>query len=332
MAGGCRTPRPRERIWWAAMAGTMELEERALGLMLGLACGDALGGPLEFQRPDDIIDRHGGVVREMIGGGWLGLRPGQITDDTQLALCLARAIADHGGYSAERAAANYVQWYRSDPLDVGSTTSAALRGGAQVVGTGASLARACTEAARAHWQRHPRGCGNGSLMRIAPLAIAHMHDPNLDELARQDSALTHYAHEAQEACAYFVCRLAELLDGREVRLRSSHPLLDGYVGMSPQQAAMQAQGPIGYVLTALAVGMCAYRHAGSFEEGLVWAVNLGGDTDTNGAVAGAILGARFGASQIPKRWLARLEHRIELERLAMRLLSLASAHAPHAGR
>jgi ADP-ribosyl-[dinitrogen reductase] hydrolase len=97
------------------------IRDRARGCLLGLAVGDALGGPLEFRPAEQIVDRHGGPVSDMIGGGWLWLRPGQVTDDTDMACALARSLVERGGYESEAALANYVRWLKTEPPDIGIT-------------------------------------------------------------------------------------------------------------------------------------------------------------------------------------------------------------------
>ena len=293
--------------------------DRAIGTLLGLAVGDALGGPLEFLSADEIRARHGAPVRDYLGGGWLSLQPGHGTDDTAMMLALARAAATSVGYDPRRALNAYLEWFRSNPPDVGATTRAALAG----VEAGTSPA----EATEAFHRRAGRSAGNGSLMRIAPIALRHLHDPERRaRAARTDSKLTHFDAHAADACAWMCEVIAALLEGVDPTELTAPEWLESEWAISRRQAAATADGDAaGYVGTTLGVASAALRTASSFEEGLVWAVNLGGDADTNGAVAGALLGARFGAGAIPARWLDELAARDQTVELARRLVTLAEA-------
>ena len=158
------------------------IRDRARGCLLGLAVGDALGGPLEFVSAERIVDLHGGPVRDMIGGGWLSLRPGQVTDDTDMARALARSLVERGGYEPEAALANYVRWFETRPPDIGITTR-------EVLGRVAAGVDVADAAEQVHEQSGGRSAGNGSLMRIAPLAIRYRDDAYaLMEVAERDSA------------------------------------------------------------------------------------------------------------------------------------------------
>ncbi|MEJ7783754.1 MAG: ADP-ribosylglycohydrolase family protein [Solirubrobacteraceae bacterium] len=294
--------------------------DRARGCLLGLAAGDALGGPVEWLSPEEIERRHGGPLRELTGGGWLGLRPGQVTDDTDMALALARSLDEAGGYDAEVAMGHYLAWFNGNPPDVGNTIGAVLR----AVGRAVPAAEA---ARRVHESSGGKSAGNGSLMRCAPLAVRYQGDLlALPDVAGADSQLTHHDPLAAEACVLFTTVLAARIAGHTLlEAPARDPRLIEALNSDPAEAARRARKEVGFVLTALAVARCADRRAGDFEDGLVWAVNLGGDADTNGAVTGALLGARFGASAIPGRWLEALEPRRELVGLADLLATADSA-------
>ena len=291
--------------------------DRARGVLLGLAVGDALGGPLEFMSAAEIRTRHRGPVDDYVGGGWLSLEPGQGTDDTAMALALARSAATRLGYDPDWALKAYLEWFRTDPPDVGSTIRAALEAadaGGSAIAAGEALHR-----------RTGRSAGNGSLMRIAPIALRYLRQPERRALAaRADSKLTHYDDHAADACQWLCEMLAELVAGVDPAELVAPATLETECAVTRAAAATAADGPAaGYVGTTLGVASAALRTAASFEEGLTWAVNLGGDADTNGAVTGALLGARFGARAIPARWLGRLFVRDEASALADRLVTLA---------
>ncbi len=295
--------------------------DRARGTLLGLAVGDALGGPLESLSPLEIEARHGSV-RDMIGGGWLGLAPGQGTDDTAMALALARSLATSVGFDAGRVLAAYLEWFETNPSDVGKTVRAAL-----------TAARESGSVSAVEEVHHATGtsASNDSLMRIAPVALRYLRQPGVRGLsARADSKLTHHDERAGDACAWLCEALAVLIVGAEPAELSAPAALE-HAWSSPEAAALMAGGDAaGDAGTALAVASVAVRTSASFEEGLIWAVNLGGDADTNGAVAGALLGARFGAQAIPERWLEPLAARDQASALADRLIDLADRQVSEA--
>lgn len=291
--------------------------DRARGVLLGLVVGDALGGPLEFLSDAEIRARYGGRVDEYVGAGWLSLSPGEGTDDTAMAMALARSAATRVGYDPDRALRAYLEWFRTDPPDVGATIRAALEG----VEAGLSASAATEELHR----RTRKSAGNGSLMRVAPIALRHLWESERRaSSARADSKLTHYDDHAAEACAWLCEAIAALVEGVDPAELAAPAAHEREWAISREAAGAAAQGAsAGYVGTALGVGSAAVRTATSFEDGLVWAVNLGGDADTDGAVAGALLGARFGEGGIPSRWLERLGVRDEAAALAERLVTLA---------
>jgi ADP-ribosyl-[dinitrogen reductase] hydrolase len=302
------------------------LVDRARGVLLGLAVGDALGEPLEFLSAQEILDRYGVPVRDYVGGGWLDLEPGGGTDETALALALARSAATRIGYDPQRALDAYLEWFRADPPDVGAATRAALMG----VEAGLSTA----QATETFHRETGKSAGNGSLMRVAPIAVRHLKAADRrGRAARMDSKLTHYDDHAAEACAWLCDALAALIEGVDPGELAPPASLERHWEHARQAAEREATGAAaGYVGTALAVALAALRGADSFEDALMWTVNLGGDADTNGAVAGALLGARFGAGQIPSRWLDDLAAREEAATLAERLVMLAcSDSAPEPG-
>ena len=292
--------------------------DRARGVLLGLAVGDALGGPLEFMSAAEIRARHRGPVEDYVGGGWLSLEPGQGTDDTAMALALARSAATSMSYDPDWALKAYLEWFRTGPPDVGSTIRAALEA--------ADAGGSAIAAAETLHRRAGRSAGNGSLMRIAPSALRYLRQPERRALAaRADSKLTHHDDHAADACQWLCEMIAGLVAGVHPAELVAPATLRAECEVTSVAAAAAANGhAVGYVGTALGVASAALRTVKSFEEGLTWAVNLGGDADTNGAVAGALLGARFGARAIPARWLDQLFARDEASALADRLVTLAT--------
>jgi ADP-ribosyl-[dinitrogen reductase] hydrolase len=306
---------------------TPSRERRAVGCLLGLACGDALGRPVEFQSSTAIADQYG-RVDQMYGDGTHGQPAGTVTDDTDLAVALARSLAETGGFDAADAADRYVAWYESDPFDVGAATADALRELRD--GTDPS------EAGRVVWERRPEGqnAGNGSLMRCAPLAIALSDDDERAEAAAADSRLTHADPRCVESCVAFLTVLDRLLDGADAERAVDAGLSaaadrdaptavrTALANATDERAAQLATS--GYVVHTLETALYDATAAPDAEEAIVSAVSRGGDTDTLGAVCGAAAGARFGPAAIPDRWLDVLDVESELRELAAALARLPS--------
>jgi len=283
--------------------------DRAAGVLLGAAAGDALGAGYEFTGDPP-------PVPQMIGGGLGGWEPGEWTDDTQMAVCIAQAAANSGIDPLE-VGNKFLGWIRSGPADVGIQTRS-------VLGSAASAADLAGIAAAYH-ASHPRNsAGNGSLMRTGPVALAHLgDDEKLASCAREISALTHADPLASEACVIWCIAIDRAI--REARLDGAHDgvrLLPGdrrefwaaRLGEA-EHAPLRSFTPNGYVVTALQAAYAAVaqtpvpasqpcRH---LQLALNAAVSIGDDTDTVAAIAGALLGARWGASAVPLRW-RRLIH------------------------
>jgi ADP-ribosylglycohydrolase/fructose-1,6-bisphosphatase/inositol monophosphatase family enzyme len=281
---------------------------RAQGALLGQLCGDALGSLVEFQSEEEIAEDYPDGVRELVDGGTWNLLAGQPTDDSELALALARSLIRRGRYDPTDAARAYVGWYQSRPFDIGHTTRAALGPAASALAAGLDPVAAAIAAAR------PESKANGSLMRISPLGIFGHRLP-LSELvaaARQDARITHPHPACGDAGAVFTATLAHavaeggapaaLADwavafAREQQLHEE--VVAALVAAStsrPDYATSQ-----GLVTVALQNAFYQLRHA-TPEDALVDTVRRGGDTDTNAAIAGALLGAVHGVEALPLRW------------------------------
>lgn len=292
--------------------------DRARGALLGLAIGDALGATLEFTRRDTHP-----LHTELLGGGPFDLRPGQWTDDTAMALALADSLIGCSGFNPNDLATRFVRWWQQGAysctgtcFDIGITTSAAL---ARFVRTGEPYAGSIA----------PDTAGNGSLMRLAPVALFALHDAaHADQLARDQSRVTHAALQAIEACAYFVQLLREAILGEPDMLRprtsSGDPAITAIASGSWQQKTRDQIRSSGYVVDTLEAALWAVGTTTSFEEALILAVNLGEDADTVGAVTGQLAGALYGASAIPERWFHPLAWKTQLSEAATKLASASS--------
>jgi len=291
--------------------------------MVGLAAGDAVGTTVEF-RPRGSFQ----PVREMVGGGPFGLKPGEWTDDTSMALCLAESLVSCRGFDAEDQMRRYCRWRDSGHLasngrcfDIGLTVSAALR---RFEATGEPFAGSAD----------PRTAGNGSLMRLAPAVLFGYPDAGeAERLAAESSRTTHGAAECIDACRLFARMLCRALSGapKEAVLLgdaegfAGEPAITAIArGAYLRKSENEIRGS-GYVVESLEAALWAFAGADSFEEAILRAVNLGEDADTTGAITGQLAGAYWGEDGIPRRWRERLALRDVIERLADDLLAAAVA-------
>jgi ADP-ribosyl-[dinitrogen reductase] hydrolase len=284
----------------------MELEERVVGSCLGLALGDALGAPFEFLRARNVPDPIPALERP-----WLDRPPGSTTDDTALARNLMTSLAARGGFDPADLIERHLAWFRSDPPDVGTITGRVLRR----VDAGEEAATV----ARDVWeQRGPEvSAGNGSVMYCAPLGLAYANRPNeLFELAPALSALTHYDDRCRTAVLAVTLAVAAGARGEtaEASARSALRAVESLEGGEELEYLVEAAGsprPIdgpdqGFCLFTAGIAFQALLRGGDVETELRRVVSLGGDADTNAAVAGALLGARDGVGGLPADWLERL--------------------------
>ena len=292
--------------------------ERAEGCLLGLACGDALGGAVEFTDRASLDRRFPHGIREIMGGGPHRLAIGEYTDDTSMALAIARACTADG-IDLDEVARNFVAWYRSGPKDIGIATANALRliaDGVPWQQAGERLQAASTQGV----------AGNGTVMRCAPLAIRFADDPvALRHPAIDTSRMTHADSRAIEGAVALNQALAWLLRGGRIE-----GLLDAAIaGVTDQRVCNAIMGAPnldrsairsgGYVLDTLTAAFWCLLTTSSAEIAICRAVELGDDADTTGAIAGALAGALYGRSGLPARWLSVIHDRHDIATLARRL-------------
>lgn len=301
-------------------APTDLISDRALGSLVGLAIGDALGTTLEGSQRD-AHPPH----KDITGGGPFHLKPGQWTDDTAMALCLADSlIAQRGRLRIHDLMKRFARWRDEGEnsctgrcFDIGWTTSG-------------SISQFLADDNPAAGPVGPDSAGNGSIMRLAPAVIANLsNEASAIAAARMQSITTHGARTCLEACEL----LARILHSAINSPETSPPMtVANWAGRDPNIAAI-ARGSwadkersqiqsTGYVVHTLEAALWANSNAESFGEALVLAVNLGGDADTVGAVAGQIAGAIYGYANIPSQWLDSLAWREQIEERAHSLLKI----------
>ena len=285
----------------------MDLADRVVGSVLGLALGDALGAPFEFLRSHNVPNPLPAFERP-----WLGRPAGSTTDDTAMARNLVRSLVARQGFDADDLLARHLEWFRSDPPDVGTLVGRVLR----------RVERGEDAAAAAHaiWsERGPEvSAGNGSVMYCAPLGVAYANRPDdLHQLAPALSALTHYDGRCRTACLAVTLGVAALVRGvaPEDAARTALSAVEDLDGGEELEFLVEAAGSSraidgpdqGFCLFTAGVAFQALVNGGDAESELRRVVSLGGDADTNAAVAGALLGSRDGTHGLPSAWLGRLE-------------------------
>ncbi len=276
----------------------MHKVERALGGFLGLAMGDALGAQVEFKRPGTFDP-----VREMKGGGFFRLRPGQITDDTQMALISARNLLRHNGFHPKSLMEDFLTWRDSDEcFDVGNSIREALdrfrEDGEPFQGVDAL-----------------EYSGNGSIMRLYPSVLWTLKEADLDALriVWDIGRVTHSSEIVYRETQNMLFLIRRCF--RDTPPATKLELLDGLTyPLNPTST--------GYVADTMDCALWAFMESDSFEEGLLKVVNLGGDADTGGAVYGQIAGSWYGVKGLPEKFLNKIEVKAEIAELVPQLLGL----------
>ncbi len=288
---------------------------------MGLAAGDAVGTTLEFRPPGSFQP-----IDDMIGGGPFHLDPGQWTDDTSMALCLAASLIETGSFDPKDQMQRYVRWWEEGYMsstgtcfDIGNTISDAIW---RFMDAGVPYAGSID----------PFSAGNGSLMRLAPVPMYYAGDAEEAIGKSADSSrTTHGAREAVDACRYFGGLLVSALNGvnKETLLSASFSPVQGLWERSPlaEKVAKVAAGSFqhreppeirgtGYVVDSLEAALWAFYKSQNFREGTLLAANLGDDADTTAAIYGQIAGAHYGATAIPSEWRKLLTMVMEITSMA----------------
>jgi len=295
----------------------LDEHSRFAGCLLGLAAGDAVGTTVEFCPRGSFVPLTG-----MVGGGPFRLQPGQWTDDTSMALCLATSLVERQAFDPTDQMQRYSRWYRQGYLssngvcfDIGNATRAALQ---RYLDSGEPFSGST----------NPGSAGNGSLMRLAPVVLyGYPHREQAVHYAGESSRTTHAAPACIDACRLFADQLCRALAGadRDLVLFASDPCLVQTPeiqaiarGEYRQKTIDQIQGS-GYVVKSLEAALWCFYTTSSFEQAILAAANLGDDADTTAAICGQIAGAFYGEPGIPAGWLERLALVEEIRRLASAL-------------
>ena len=285
--------------------------------LLGLAVGDAVGTTGEFQPRGTFLP-----ITEMVGQGPFGLKPGQWTDDTSMALCLATSLIEVGTFDPHDQMKRYCNWHEHGYLsstghcfDIGNTVREALR---RYKETGNPFSG----------PTQPQAAGNGSIMRLAPVPMFYFPDRDLvSHYSVESSRTTHGAQECLDACRLLGEIIFRALNGEEKREFLFSTESDGLMSDSIKRIACgeyqkkpaSAIRGTGYVVNSLEAALWCFWTTDSFETAILKAANLGDDADTTAAICGQVAGAHYGEAGIPTRWVERLALGEEIRNLADRL-------------
>ena len=296
--------------------------DRFRGALLGLACGDAVGTTVEFKARGSFS-----ALTDMVGGGPFTIQPGEWTDDTSMALCLATSLVETRRFDARDQMDRYLKWHEEGYLsstgvcfDIGTTTYKALH-------------RYKENGDPFSGPTDPNSAGNGSLMRLAPVVLFCFPDQErILQYAAESSRTTHGTAECLDACRLFGDMLFRALSGinkKDILLGSPQELVRSgklksiALGDYMNKAAISIRGT-GYVVESLEAALWSFWVSESFEQAILTAANLGDDADTTAAICGQIAGAYYGESGIPSHWLDRLVMREKIGELADELWKAGS--------
>lgn len=298
--------------------------DRSLGCLLGLAVGDAVGTTLEFSPRDKRP-----ALTDMIGGGPFKLEVGQWTDDTAMALALADSLISHPDFDPRDLMERFLDWRAQGRysctgscFDIGVTTDEAIM-------------RYLEDDEPFSGSTDPETAGNGSLMRLAPVAIINSQNRDrLDAVARDQSRTTHGAPEAVDACRAYASLLADSIAGQPKEALIGPRLQPDGLPWAGQVSYVMAGSwrhkvrdrisSSGYVIHSLEAALWCFHETENFAEAILRAANLGHDADTTAAITGQLAGAYYGASGIPAEWLGKLAWRDQIEAMASKLQELAT--------
>lgn len=292
-----------------------QIVDKAKGAFVGLAIGDALGATTEFMTPQEIKLQYG-VHKQIIGKGWLYLKAGQVTDDTEMSICIGRAIRDSQGWNLTAVADEFANWVKGRPIDVGSTCARGIRN---------YILNQTLEVAPSRWS-----AGNGALMRMLPVALYTLgNEESLAQYVVEQAHLTHNNSLSDTACIFFGRLLHEAMMGAALGPLLMHT--KGFVKEHPDFCYDPYPGKSSaFVVDTVQTVFHFLFSTDNFEDCLIGTVNQGGDADTTGALVGMLAGALYGVEGIPKRWLKRLDSRIysEVDALAEYLVEHSPALLP----
>jgi len=286
----------------------MDRLERVLGGLFGVACGDALGGTLEFTPKDIGVEKYG-YHKDIIGGGEMHLEPGQVTDDTVMTIAVAEGILENSNSPIAAIGKRFVEWYKSKPIDIGITCQEAIEG---FIYCGDWMEASL----KIYKYSNGRNAGNGTLMRCIPAALFYRDLDKMVKITKAQSDMTHYNLKASNACILYNTIIYKYLDGGD-KLETIKEVVKGHEEYEKVfHMEKENLNPTGYVVDTLQCALWCFINNSNVEDIICEAVNLYGDPDTIGAIAGGLAGVYYGYSTIPERWREKIIVRERLSSLA----------------
>lgn len=286
-----------------------QLYDRIKGGLYGVAVGDALGGTTEFMTAREINAKYG-YLTEIIGGGVWQLEPGEVTDDTMMTLCVAEGILENPADPFEPIGQRFMEWYHSKPKDIGNTIRHVFE----------NYKDNWFEAAFLTDLDLGQSGGNGTLMRCLPIALAYTVMPEIERISRLHSKMTHYDEKCSEACVIYNRMASRLLHGEEIRdailSEVAGTEYEGFIEELPDCE------PSGYVVDTFRWVLHILLNSSDFSEVVQKAANLGGDSDTIGAIAGGLAGIYYGYNSIPSTYSEVILIKNRLDDVSFRLYRL----------
>lgn len=282
------------------------------GGLYGVAVGDALGGTTEFMTLKEIQRKYG-YLTDMIGGGVWDLTPGEVTDDTMMTLCVAEGILDNPQEPKQLIGDHFLAWYRSDPKDIGNIIRRVL----------STYNGNWFEAAYLADLDLGQSAGNGSLMRCLPAALIYPSLTEMENVTRMQSKMTHYDERCNEACITYNRIAFRLLNGQTLQesIELEIANLPDYKDLLTGEPDCE---PSGFVVHTFRWVLYLLLHSGSFSDVVQQAANLGGDSDTIGAIAGGLAGVHYGFDDIPSTYSNAILIRSRLDEVTNRIMELRS--------
>ncbi len=289
----------------------MDRLERVLGGLFGVACGDALGGTLEFTPKHIGVEKYG-YHKEIIGGGAMDLEPGEVTDDTVMTMAVAEGILENSNDPIGAIGRRFVEWFNSDPPDIGITCQDAI---SEFIHCGdwkeAGL--------RVYQYSDGMNAGNGTLMRCIPAALFYRDFYKMVEITKSQSDMTHYNVKASDACILYNSIVYKYLAGGD-KIETIKEVIKGHEEYE-KVLLMKKEDlkPSGYVVDSFQCALWCFINNSKVEDIICEAVNLYGDPDTIGAIAGGLAGVYYGYGAIPERWRDKILVKEKLISLAKML-------------
>ncbi|MCJ7691006.1 MAG: ADP-ribosylglycohydrolase family protein [Clostridiaceae bacterium] len=286
----------------------MDRLERVLGGLFGVASGDALGGTLEFTPKYIGVEKYG-YHKNIIGGGKMNLKPGDVTDDTVMTIAVAEGILENSNSPITAIGRRFVEWYKTDPIDIGITCQDSID---EFIHCGDWMEAGL----RVYKDSDGMNAGNGSLMRCIPVPLFYRDFDKMVEITKTQSDMTHYNIKASDACILYNTIVYKYLDGGDKLETIKEVVKDHKEYEKVFHMKKEDLNPSGYVVDTFQCALWCFINNSNVEDVICEAVNLYGDPDTIGAIAGGLAGVYYGYSAIPERWREKILVKEKLSSLA----------------